>query len=217
MYNHALTSFETRVQLRRSAFWIGVVLLVLPTVIFLIAHRGRFATGMLGYAFFASLSLRMTLGLAEDRQAGHELLMSNFATPTERLIARFAALMVRETAFFALVWILAAVAAGSVKLGLWYAVLFQLIALLLLPLAVVIEFTTSIRIPGALALLIAFAAFVAAVQISDSITVSRWIGLPTASGSWSALGPLALRATGALSLTVVLCVVRVLASKEARA
>ena len=114
MYNHALTWFETRVQFRRSAFWIGAVLLVVPTIIFLIAHRGRFATGMLGYAFFASLSLRMTLGLAEDRQAGHELLMSNFATPAERLAARFAAFLLREIAFFTLVWMLAAVATGSV-------------------------------------------------------------------------------------------------------
>lgn len=217
MYNHALTWFETRVQFRRSAFWIGAVLLVVPTIIFLIAHRGRFATGMLGYAFFASLSLRMTLGLAEDRQAGHELLMSNFATPAERLAARFAAFLLREIAFFTLVWMLAAVATGSVKMGLWYAALFQLIALLLLPLAVAIEFMTDIRIPGALALIMALAVFIAAVQVSDSITVLRWLGLPRATGSWSALGPLSLRGAAAVLLTLVLCVVRVLASKEARA
>ena len=217
MYNHALTAFETRVQFRRSAFWIGALLLVLPTLIFLIANRGRFATGMLGYAFFASLSLRMTLGLAEDRQTGHELLMANFATPTERLVSRFAALLLREIAFFALVWILAAIASDSVQLGLWYAVLFQLIALLLLPLAVAIEFIADIRIPGALALIIAVAVFIAAAQVSDSVTVFRWMGLPNVTGSWSALGPLLLRAGAALSLTLVLCVARVLATKEARA
>ena len=213
----ALIRFESLVQLRRPSFWLACVLLVVPTIIFLLVERGRYITAMLGYAYFASLSLRLTIGLAEDRQVGHDLLMSNFATQPQRLAAKFTAFLVRELLFFILTAILATVAWGNLRMGLWYAVLFSLFAFILLPLAIAVEYVTNVRIPGAVALIITFAVLLASFQGSDPKTVFGWIGIPESVGAFSALGPLSLRAAVALALTLALSITRVLASQDARA
>lgn len=213
----ALIRFESLVQLRRPSFWLACVLLVVPTLIFFLVERGRYVTGMLGYAFFASLSLRLTLGLAEDRQVGHELLMSNFAPQSQRLAAKFTAFLVRELLLFILTAILAIMASGSLRMGLWYATMFALFVFILLPLAVAIEFVTNVRIPGAVALIITFAVLLASMQGSDSRTVFGWLGIPESFGAFATLGPLALRAAVALALTLALTITRVLAGHEARA
>ena len=213
----ALAVFETRAQLRRSAWRIGLLVLVAAPLAALLFERGRYATGIFGYAYFTSLALRMNLGMAEDRQTGHDLLMSNFASAQQRIIAKLSALLVREAVVFGLAAAVAIPAWGNLRSGLWYTLEFTLVAWLLLPIAVVVELATGMRTPGAVAILIAFVVTLLAVQNSSAVEFFRSIGVTQSVGSWAALGRLFATAAVAILLTLVFCSIWALARRETRA
>lgn len=213
----ALTNFETRVHFRRGAFIVALGIPVVAPLLTLALGGTRAATGVFGYSYLLSLAFRMTLGIAEDRQSGQDDLMANFAAPHARIFAKLTALLMRELIVFATITVVAMVVWQDVGLGVWYAVEFTLVALLVLPLAVGIELATGLRAPGAVALLVAVAAFLTAARSSDPVRVLMWIGLPQSAGSYSALSRLGWLALCACACTLVFAWLWVLARREPRA
>jgi hypothetical protein len=154
--------------------------------------------------------------MAEDLQTGHDRLMSNFVSARQRMGAKLAALLVRESLLFVVAAVAAAVAWGNLTAGLWYTLEFTLIACLLLPIAAAIELTTRMRMPGALAILIAFVLMLVAVQASDPLTVFSRLGISQAAGSLAALDRLFALALAAVILTLSICGGWALARRELR-
>jgi hypothetical protein len=212
----ALAAFETRVQLRNPAYRIGLLVLVFAPLAALLIERGRYAPAFFGYAYIASVALRLYLGVAEARQSGLDLLLSNFASAQRRMAARLAALLVRETVIFLAALLLAALVWGNVRIGAWYALEFTLVACLLLPLATAVELSTNMRSPGPLAILIAFVLSMAAAQYSDPASVLQWLGITQSAGSFAHLSRLSLCAALGVLLTLIMCWLWTLARRERR-
>lgn len=212
----ALAAFETRAQLRNPAYRIGLLILVCAPLAALLIERGRYAPAFFGYGYLASLALRLYFGVAEARQSGQDLLLSNFASARGRMAAYLAALLVRETVIFWAALLMAALVWGDVRIGAWYALEFTLVACLLLPLAAAVELLTNMRSPGALAILIAFVLSMAATQYSDSASVLQWLGITQSAGSFGRLGRLLLCAASGVLLTLVICWLSTLARREWR-
>jgi hypothetical protein len=212
----ALAAFETRVQLRNPAYRIGLLVLVFAPLAALLIERGRYAPAFFGYGYIASVALRLYLGVAEARQSGLDLLLSNFASAQRRMAARLAALLVRETVIFLAALLLAALVWGNVRIGAWYALEFTLVACLLLPLATAVELSTNMRSPGPLAILIAFVLSMAAAQYSDPASVLQWLGITQSAGSFAHLSRLSLCAALGVLLTLIMCWLWTLARRERR-
>jgi hypothetical protein len=213
----ALALFEMRVHLRRSATLIALGMLIVVPLLTLWLGGAREASAVFGYGYLLSLAFRLTLGMAEDRQSGQDDLMANFAAPQQRITAKLVALLVRELALAVTVAAMAMLVWQDARLGLWYAVEFTLVALLVVPLAAALELTLGLRAPGAVALLVGAAAILTAARFSDAIHVLTWIGLPQSAGAFAALGRLAWLALCASAVTLLIAWLWVLARREARA
>lgn len=213
----ALAAFEMHVQLRRSPFRIALLLLTLAPLGGLLFQHGRYATALFGYAYLASLALRLTIGMAEDQQSGHGLLMSNFASVTQRLGAKLAGLLVRELVIFLVALLSAALAWGNFLTGLWFTVEFTLLMCLLLPIAAAAELLAGIRAPGAMAILVAGVLVLVGMQNSDPIAVLTWLGIPQSSGSFAALRRLSVHGLAGVAIMLFICWLWALARREMRA
>jgi hypothetical protein len=183
----------------------------------LLIERGRYAAGIFGYCYIASVALRLSLGVAEDRQTGQDLLMSNFASAWQRMSAKLTALLLRELLVFVLAAVVAALVWGSLRTGAWYLLQFTFVACLLLPIVAAVELSTGVRTPGAVAVLVAFVALLLTVQSSSVRTVFAWIGLTQSAGSFAALQRLSLNSLAAVMLTILSCWLWTLARRDTRA
>jgi hypothetical protein len=213
----ALLAFETRVQLRRASFRFALVLLIAPALSGLLIQNGRYASLLFGYGYLASLALRLRLGMAEDLQSGQDLLMSNFAPANRRIAVKLGTLAIREVLVLVLAFVVATIVWRSARLGLWYSLEFALIACVLLPLAAAAELITGTKAPGAVALLVAGAAALLAMQQTDPVRVLGWVGIPSSAGSWPQLARLATRGLAGIVMLCACAAGWVLARGETRA
>ena len=210
----ALATFETCVQLRQRGYRMGVLLLVAAPLIALLIERGRYASAFYGYAYLASVALRLRLGVAEHRQSGFDLLMSNFVSARQRMAAALASLLMREVLVLIPALILGILAWGDLRTGAWYALEFTLVTCLLLPLATATELWTGMRAPGAVALLIAALLMLVGMGFSDPIAVLEFLGISQSAGNFVALRRLGGIGGLGVLLTLVLCLLRTLARGE---
>lgn len=213
----ALAAFETRVQIRQSGFRIGLLLVAGAPLVALLVERGRYAPACYGYAYLASVALRLGLGVAEQQQSGFALLMSNFASAPRRMAAALTGLLMRELLVLVPAFVLAVLVWGDLRTGAWYALEFSLITCLLLPLATAIELWTGMRAPGAVAMLAAFLLLFVGMRFSDPITALAYVGITQAAGNFAALGRLAATGAAGVLLTLALCWSWALARREVRA